>query len=169
MKHWHLRPDSTFYPKYNFLRVIESIPAGSTVIFIFGEIDCREGMLVAVERGKYESLEQASESAIGYFIAALKPILKKKDFHALIHPVIPVLKETRSIVKTYNAIFKRMVEAQQGKSRMYWLDIFSQLLSDDGERLRDGLELDGTHLNPAYIPILETGINQASLLLEEAS
>jgi hypothetical protein len=45
---WGLEPvspatDSTFYPKRNFYSVISGIPQGASVIFLFGEIDCREG------------------------------------------------------------------------------------------------------------------------------
>lgn len=54
LKHWHLRKDSTFYPKINFWRVLASIPPRSKVVFLFGEIDCREGILNAVEKCKYE-------------------------------------------------------------------------------------------------------------------
>ena len=46
LKHWHLREESVFYPKRSFHRTVEEIPEGSDVMFIFGEIDCREGLLV---------------------------------------------------------------------------------------------------------------------------
>lgn len=35
--------ETEFYPKKNFYHVISSIPHGADVIFLFGEIDCREG------------------------------------------------------------------------------------------------------------------------------
>ena len=59
MKCWHLRPESRFYPKSNFYNVVEKrIPCDSQVVFMFGEIDCREGILVAVSKMKYESVEE---------------------------------------------------------------------------------------------------------------
>lgn len=54
LKHWHLRKESTFYPKLHFWHVLSSIPSRSKVVFLFGEIDCREGILLAVEKCKYE-------------------------------------------------------------------------------------------------------------------
>ena len=36
----------------NFYRVVKHIPDGSDVILLFGEIDCREGILLAVEKGR---------------------------------------------------------------------------------------------------------------------
>jgi tetratricopeptide (TPR) repeat protein len=54
LKHWHLRKETSFYPKINFWRVVDKIPSKSRVIFLFGEIDCREGIVDAVEKCKYE-------------------------------------------------------------------------------------------------------------------
>ena len=57
LKCWHLRDECDFYPKKHFENVMRTIPAKATVIFVFGEIDCREGLLEAVERCKYDSIE----------------------------------------------------------------------------------------------------------------
>jgi hypothetical protein len=62
VKHWHLRPESTFYPKNNFFNSLKSIPDGSDVIFILGEIDCREGLLLALERDKYSTIQDGKKS-----------------------------------------------------------------------------------------------------------
>lgn len=43
-----------FFPKMNFYNALERIPKGSEIIMLFGEIDCREGLLVSVERCRYE-------------------------------------------------------------------------------------------------------------------
>ena len=58
-KIWHLRPDSVFYTKQALHNALGSggnvaIPKAATVIVCLGEIDCREGLLQAVERCKYE-------------------------------------------------------------------------------------------------------------------
>merc|ERR1712000_463469 len=47
-KMWHLRPESNFFPKNNFYNMLDTVPNDSKTIFLFGEIDCREGILVAV-------------------------------------------------------------------------------------------------------------------------
>lgn len=54
LKHWHLRPESQFYPKQQFWNVLGTLPRHSRVIFNCGEIDCRDGILRAVERCKYD-------------------------------------------------------------------------------------------------------------------
>jgi hypothetical protein len=50
LKHWHLRPSSRFYPKANFYEVVSKIPSGASIVMLFGEIDCREGILLAGEQ-----------------------------------------------------------------------------------------------------------------------
>jgi hypothetical protein len=50
----HLRPGATFYPKVNFQRVVEKIPSGALVLMLFCEIDCREGIVSAVAKGRYQ-------------------------------------------------------------------------------------------------------------------
>ena len=35
-----------------------TIPPNATVLFLLGEIDCREGILVAVEKLRYESVDE---------------------------------------------------------------------------------------------------------------
>jgi len=48
------RDESTFYPKFNFYNVVRTIPEGANVVFQFGEIDCREGIVFAVQKMIYE-------------------------------------------------------------------------------------------------------------------
>lgn len=46
-----------------------------------------------------------------------------------------------------------------GKSRhLHWLDFFDQLLDDTGASLRPDFRLDGTHLAPGYVGLLEKAL-----------
>ncbi|KAE9353071.1 hypothetical protein PF008_g5162 [Phytophthora fragariae] len=157
LKHWHLRKESTFYPKLNFWRAIANIPIRSRVIFLFGEIDCREGILYAVEKCKYESIKEGMERTISIFMEALADVVGKYEFEAYIHPVVPVLDETRALVIQYNQLFRKQV----AKSTICkWLDFFDDLVCDDPPKLRPDLRLDGTHLHPAYLVNLEKALNK---------
>lgn len=80
VKHWHLRPESNFYPKANFFNAVRSIPNGAKVIFVIGEIDCREGILVAVEKGRYGSIEEGINSTISVFVQVLKDLIAMRGF-----------------------------------------------------------------------------------------
>lgn len=49
---------------------------------------------------------------------------------------------------------KRVLETPQ----LLWLEMFDGLLSPDGKDLNKKYELDGTHMNPLYLPLLETAL-----------
>lgn len=80
LKQWHLRPESRFYPKENFFQAVATIPVSSDVIFTVGEIDCREGIVAAVERDHYQSFEQAVRRTVGIFVQVLKDLRKSRKF-----------------------------------------------------------------------------------------
>ena len=103
LKCYHLRPEGCFYPKRNFEHAIRSVPNRSKVVFSFGEIDCREGMLVALEKDKYPSLEVAVREVVDFYIHALEDVVRRKAFKAYIHPVQPVLDVTRPVVKVHSS------------------------------------------------------------------
>ena len=48
----------------------------------------------------------------------------------------------------------------QAEPSLYWLDFFDALLSPDGDALAAGLALDGTHLHPSYVSLLEAALPQ---------
>jgi hypothetical protein len=160
MKHWHLREGCEFYPKRAFHRVVEGIPGGADVIFIFGEIDCREGLVLAVEKDRYRDLEEGMRACIEIWMEEAGKVCKEKGFRAFIHPVVPVLNETRSIVVKYNRLFKEAVEGRGRELGMVWMDIFDSLVEVrpgdiSGLGLKKGLALDGTHLHPRYLEAVE--------------
>ncbi|KAF0701144.1 Aste57867_8367 [Aphanomyces stellatus] len=156
LKHWHLRPESTFYPKVNFYNVVQTIPHGADVVFLFGEIDCREGLLLAVEKCRYETLDEGMTKTISIFMDVLQTLVRDRGFRAYVHPIVPVLNETRPIVQQYNAHFKRKVDAS---ACAQWLDFFDALLTP-AHKLQPSFELDGTHLHPAYLDLLAHAIER---------
>ena len=42
--------------------------------------------------------------------------------------------------------------------RLHWLDLFDDLLTPDGLRMKPCLHLDGTHMNPFYVEIIERAL-----------
>ena len=71
------------------------------------------------------------------------------------HPVPPVLNETRHIVKIFN---RQLEAAVKREPSLHYLDFFRELLSADGNSLADGLALDGTHLHPSYVRFIEAAL-----------
>ena len=173
MKHYHLRAESDFYPKAQFANNLRSIPEGSDIMFVAGEIDCREGLLVALEKDQYSTLQEGMKKTIAHFAAVLPPLYKQRKMgNIYVHPVLPMLSETRALVVQYNRYFeesmkqvsKRQQAEKWGKnggkgSSLKWLSFFPELFQaganlEDGD-LTVGLRMDGTHISPSYLTLLE--------------
>jgi hypothetical protein len=58
---------------------------------------------------QYESLEEGIEATINIYISILLDLIHTKGLELFIHPVPPVLNETRRIVKPFVAALKRAV------------------------------------------------------------
>lgn len=167
----------TLRAKVNFHRVVRTIPADSDVVFLFCEIDCREGILRAVEKDRYDTLEDGIAAVVKIYVGTLTALVAElpafRNRRAFVHPVIPVLDETRRIVTAFNARLRAAVEAEA--PQLVWLDIFDAFVRGGDPRaararvtlenatdrrgagaLRPEFELDGTHLAPwpAYVPLL---------------
>eukprot|EP00301_Raphidiophrys_heterophryoidea_P022435 c6592_g1_i1.p1 GENE.c6592_g1_i1~~c6592_g1_i1.p1 ORF type:complete len:745 (-),score=205.10 c6592_g1_i1:98-2281(-) len=156
-KCWHLRPESKFYPKYNFQQAISHVPDGSRVMFVFGEIDCREGMLHAVERGYHETRRDAMTNTIGIYTDVLQSLAETKNLEVFVHPAAPVLNPTRSMVLEFDAMLPMFVAEYP---RLHWLQFHMKLLDSHGNLVPD-YRLDDTHLNPRYIPLLAEALTDA--------
>ena len=94
---------------------------------------------------------------VAIYVSRLTSLASSRSFRVLVHPVPPVLDATRHIVKLFNTSLRKAVQA---KPSLHWLDFFGGLLSPDGEALADGLALDGTHLHPSYVSLLEAALPQ---------
>ena len=156
IKHWHLRNDSRFYPKAHFYNMLKTIPNKSDVIIITGEIDCREGIPTAVERGYYDDIDAGISATVKIFKNVVYKIIKEKQLNVLIHPISPVLKETRQLVKKYTNIYKKEMKVLSNNGlSVNWLNFEDDLLDENGDNLREEYKLDGTHLNPEYLKLME--------------
>ena len=73
IKAWHTRPAATFYTHANLRRALASLPRGTTeIVFSCGEIDAREGIGAAVDKGKYGSVGEAVRVTVGEYVSALR-------------------------------------------------------------------------------------------------
>ena len=164
LKHWHLRSGSAFYPKVNFLRAADALPDGARVVVVLGEIDCREGILAAVEKGTYGSVDEGIRATLGAFFGAIEEQVARRRFRVALHCVLPVLDPTRAMVRRYNAAYEAMA-AERG---LPWLGFADDLLTPDGRRLRPEYALDGTHAHPRYLEHLAAAMARVWPELEDA-
>lgn len=152
-KCWHLRPESKFFPKVNFWKVVTTAPHGSTVIFQFGEIDCREGLIMSVQKCVYKDIEEGVQVVVDIYINVLLEVHKQKGYNIYVHPAPPVIDVTREIVRTFNATLK---EKLKNHAILKFLDFEQDLLDpQDNSNLNPKFTLDGTHMNPLYISSIE--------------
>ena len=101
---------------------------------------------------------QGVAHTIRIYIGVLKALAASRKFTILVHPIPPVLNETRHIVTIFN---KQLAEAVKKERNLHMLDFFSQLVSSDGSALADGLQLDGTHMHPDYTKLMEEELLKA--------
>ena len=150
---------------------------------LFGEIDCREGLLLSVERGRYRDLEEGVAAVVAIYVNVLMDLLVKRACEIFVHPVPPVLPETRPIVLLFNRLLKQQVEAAAARSprmacSLHWLDCLAALLepvamvtlspvaaaaaaaakATMAYALKPDLGLDGTHLSPRYVTALDAAL-----------
>jgi hypothetical protein len=129
-------------------------------VFLFGEIDCREGFLLAVEKCRYENIQEAIEFSVNLYVDVLLKIEEKYSFDIYVHPVLPVLDITRTMVIGFNQILENKIkEVNKNKLRLKWLDFFPSLLNEE-VKLKKEFELDGTHIHPSYLSLVEESINK---------
>jgi len=55
---------------------------------------------------------------------------------------------------------RRASATPQAQGRLRYLDFYDGLLTAGGNALAPGLALDGTHLSPAYLPLLQAALGQ---------
>jgi tetratricopeptide (TPR) repeat protein len=162
LKAWHLREESEFYPKINFYNAMKCLPEGADVVMLFCEIDCREGILLAVEKDRYVNVEEGIQTNVNIYVKTLLNIKTLKKINKLfVHPVPPVLDATRTMVLKFNRLLRQAVEKTGGS--LLWLDFENDLIDTKGMNqivLKEELVLDGTHMSPHYIPYMEKALQK---------
>lgn len=157
LKIWHLRKESKFYTKSNFRNCLQLIPNGSFCVFAFGEIDCREGIVRAVRKCAYDSLDDCVKYLVDVYVKRLLEVQRNKKLKIFVHPVPPVLRETIGTVSLFNTCLKNRVAKT---SKLSWLDFVDELLDDSSEYMKEEYRFDGAHLHPKYVDVLEKSFQQ---------
>jgi hypothetical protein len=55
----------------------------------------RDGILRAVEKDIYDDLQDGLENCVNIYIRTIERLVREKSWNAFVHPVNPVLNETR--------------------------------------------------------------------------
>lgn len=133
-----------------------------------GEIDCREGILKAVQKGRYVSIETALLELADLYMALVREVRRRLprgnvDGTIFLHPVANVLPETRFLTLAFNRLLassERSTKLAAASARLLeFAPVFAtgdpspEVSSSELANLRllSELELDGTHMSPAYV------------------
>jgi hypothetical protein len=87
-------------------------------------------------------------------------VRRQRKFKIYVHPVPPAMDITRTIVTVWNKrIITKLGTQKPGHGLIQWLDFWPSLLNAEGG-MRPEYVLDGIHLHPDYLPLLEAALNQ---------
>lgn len=163
-KIWHLRKESHAFPKVAFYQALKQLPKHAEVLLVLGEVDCREGVLMALQKGRYQqSLDEAFKVLVDIYIDIMQQIAAKYRIAKLyIQPAPPVLNETRPIISIFNRhLAARLIDLKQKEpnSPLQWIHIESEVLTLGKDSLLDEMKLDGSHLHPHYVSLIQNALN----------
>ncbi len=103
-----------------------------------GRLNNAAWIRLSISRG-FQNVEEGVEASVHIYLQQLLQLIQDCNFEIFVHPVSPVLSETRAVVHIFNHVLRtRLHEAQQtspGGKQLHWLDFFSDLLTLDGMAL----------------------------------
>ena len=118
-------------------------------------LSIRDGLIRAVERDRYVNLVEGIKEVVRIYVKVLEKLAIQRKFKILVHPVIPVLNETRSIVMGFNEVLRASINSSKV---LHYLDFAESLLDSTGKNLNENYALDGTHLHPGYTKLLSNAV-----------
>lgn len=118
---------------------------------------------MAIERLKYRDLTEGIDVAQNHYLKMLKRLQKQRELQIFVHPVPPVMDITRSTCLAWN---ERMEAKLAAVPSIAWLSFADQLMTADG-KLQEQYVLDGIHLHPSYIPLLESSLGSDVLGVDD--
>jgi hypothetical protein len=123
-----------------------------------GEIDCRLGIVEAVQKDYYSSINEGINALLDIVSDVLQELVGR-NLTVFVHPIAPVLDETRTIVMEFNYLCKLKIKKLNHHS-IRWLDFDDQLVSADKPilQLKEKYVFDGAHLHPDYLKVLESSL-----------
>lgn len=129
------------------------VPAGSTVLLVAGEIDCRsdEGMCEAVAKGRYACLADAIRATVTRFVSGARTLAALHRWRrVLIHPVCPpFVRGNRSRLAQRGWKDLTKVNARAIMIRDYNKELKAQIEAIDAERADAAPDVSGSASRPS--------------------
>ena len=182
LKAWHTRAETKFFTKYNLDCCLERLPKScSTILLSAGEIDCREGIGGSLLEGYNNGCDDAVRNTVKVYVEAVTSLAKKYDLQILILPVAPHayrsgkngkalgrgLRRQRMLLwnKTLRYVCSRE-HCEVVKQHVFLLDYEEGLRIKNEESpvgfvLNHNFNADYTHMNSAFLPLLERSLKES--------
>jgi tetratricopeptide (TPR) repeat protein len=155
-KQWHLGNDKENQYKRKFETVMAMLPGQSTVLLMFGGIDCRtdEGIIVAWKKSPTKSLAEIAQATVSVYVAYVSKINAQYRHRLIVRGVpatnIPLntlsheaAEQLVNVIRLFNAVLKKEALA----AGMDFLDVYA--LTDRGDGIASGeWHIDDYHLLP---------------------
>uniref|UniRef100_A0A6S8TGL9 SGNH hydrolase-type esterase domain-containing protein n=1 Tax=Chaetoceros debilis TaxID=122233 RepID=A0A6S8TGL9_9STRA len=186
LKAWHTRDATNFFTKYNLECCLQRLPPTcKTIILSAGEIDCREGIGGALLEGYSNECEVAVQNTVKEYVSAINIIATRYDLQILLLPVAPHayrsekngralgrgLRRQRMLI--WNEVLRKLCGEQNtaNKQRVFLLDYEESLRAQNdsspvGFVLSPVYNADFTHMNSAFLPLLEEAIVKSNCNLD---
>jgi hypothetical protein len=179
LKAWHCRPSTKFFTYTNLNCVLRyRLPSNiQTILLSAGEIDCREGIGGAQLQGYYSNCDEAVKRTVYEYVQSLHHILKEEEFHPslrqiLLLPVAPHAYRSskngkvvgRNKRRERTMLWNSCLESECNKYDNIFFLNYEPLLrspssnSSVGFVLNKSYNADYTHLNSAFLPLVERSI-----------
>ena len=188
LKAWHCRDETKFFTHSNLHNVLKRLrirkPTSQcvTIIFSAGEIDCREGIGGSKLEGYYTDCDTAVVHTVRQYVAALKSLALQYNLQILVMPVAPHAYRSkkngkhkgRDARRARTVLWNRTLDEELEKNatnvenRVHFLNYWKQLssqeeLHSDSYVLDKYYNADFTHMNSAFLPLLEKSIEQSKI------
>eukprot|EP00978_Attheya_sp_CCMP212_P020259 scaffold57759_cov50-Attheya_sp.AAC.2 len=175
LKAWHTRPETRFFTHSNLLTILERLPQNCKTIFLSaGEIDCREGIGGKLLEGYYQTCEDAVEHTVREYLIAVEALALRFGLQILLLPVAPHAyrsekngKSTGRALRRERMLFwnEQLRSKVQNYKDVFLLDYEKELRTLDptspvGFVLNKSYNADFTHMNSAFLPLLEDAIEK---------
>lgn len=179
LKAWHCRRSTKFFTYTNWICILRyRLPSNiQTILLSAGEIDCREGIGGAQLQGYYSNCDEAVKRTVYEYVNSLHHILTEGKLHPnlrqiLLLPVAPHAYRSskngkvvgRNKRRERTVLWNSCLESECNKYDNIFFLNYEPLLrspscnSSVGFVLNKSYNADYTHLNSAFLPLLERSI-----------
>ena len=141
--------------KREFATLVETLPVGSAVLMMFGEIDCRvnEGILKA-HKGSSSKLRSSVSSLVASYVDHVQGVLAGKDIKPMFYGVPAPFIDGLGLSATKAdaicqviAFYNEELQLKCRESGFVYLDIYA-VTEDDNGRASGKSHLDNYHIAP---------------------